>query len=389
MVRSRGTVVASGGGSRTRRDAFGLLLVSLAAASAGAQTFDRVGLPAGEDPSNPAFTDAYGVSDDGTVVGSMNVPGLGFVGFRWTRDGGLEQLDGLEPGSGFFARAVTPDGSVIVGENTSPNSAVRFVNGVIQDLSFPQTGEYDQSAATDLSNDGRVVVGLLSRVEDATFRAARWREGSGWQDLGVLSSNDFESAANAVSGDGSIAAGYSVGDFFTAVAWTDAGIEALVNPFGIQSDTAVIAMSVSGEVFGGQARDESGLSHAAVWRADGTAQVLQTLGGFEESAVFAVSGDGTLFAGSASRTGGTDRAVFWTADGRVFDLQAFLEGRGINLDGWDLNAVTEISQNGLYLTGRGINPDGFLESFLVTIPAPGAATALGAAGLLAARRRRA
>ncbi len=366
------------------------LVVSFLAGVASAQiSLARIGVPAVSDPQDPPFSDAYGVSDAGVVVGSQHFSGAGTLGFRWSSGSGRETLNGLTGSSQFYPRSISADGQWIVGENTSPNVAFRMNSGgAAENLGFGDADLYDQSAGNDISNDGKHIGGLLSRVEDGTFRMARWSEGAGWQDLGALA-GDYESVGNAISGDGSIVAGYSVGDRFTAVKWTSGGgLQALVNPFGIESNSAVIAMASDGSAFVGQANDASGKSQAALWHDDGTTLVLSRPVGFDSAAAFGASGDASIIAGTVFIDGvGGDSAAFWTADGTAYNLQAFLESNGIDLTGWHLMAVTEVSQNGLYLTGRGINPSGQMEAFLVQIPAPAAGLTL-LAGLVPIRRRR-
>lgn len=368
-----------------------LVALSITAGIAGAQiSFSPVGLPDGDDPQNPKFTDAYGVSDAGVVVGAMNIPGVGVRTFRWTSADGLVRIDGLTPDAQIYARAITPDGVTIVGENTDPRVGfIKSGGGAVESMGIPNPLLYDQTAANDVSNDGLRAAGLISRIDDGTFRMGRWTAGGGWEDLGVLEPSHYESAGNAISGDGSIVAGYSIGNTFTAVKWTQAdGMVALNNPFGIESDTAVIAMAADGSTFVGQARDAFLKVQAAVWKSDGSTQILATTSGFDSASAFGVSGDGSIIGGNVFDDQlGLETAAFWV-NGEVYDLKVYLEGAGIDLDGWSLTAVTEVSQNGLYLTGRGVNPDGFTEAFLVQIPAPGGALLLGVAMLSAANRRR-
>lgn len=373
------------------RYSFAVLALTLAAGSASAGvTFNRIGVAPTVDPQSPSFSDAYGVSNAGTVVGSQYVSGVGFRAFSWTQGGGRQQVNGINPESGLFARSITPDGLVVVGENTGPGVAYRQVNGgAIESLGIGDPKVYDQTAANDVSNDGSAVAGLLSRIEDGTFRAARWTQDSGWENLGVLS-GDYESSGNAMSGDGTVVAGYSVGTFFTAVTWTkDTGLQALPNPFNTFSNTAVIAMAADGSAFVGEAQDLSDKSQAVVWNANGTSNVLANVTGFDSGAAYGVSGDGSIVGGTVyiDQIGG-DTAAFWGADGTAYDLKAYLEGVGIDLTGWTLLAVTEVSQNGVYLTGRGINPDGALEAFVVQIPTPGSAVLLLAGASILHRRRR-
>jgi uncharacterized membrane protein len=372
------------------RSFIAVLGLSLAAGTTMAQvSFQRLGLPAGFEPQNPAFSDAYGVSNDGTVVGSMYVPNVGFRSFRWTSATGLTQVNGVNSDSGSFARAITPDGATIVGESTSPQVAFRQTNGgVVENLGILNDIDYDGSGATDVSDNGQAISGVLSYVATATNRAARWTQANGWQDLGILRGDD-ESAANAISADGSIVAGYSVGSYFRAVKWTaQTGLRALPNPFGINSDSTAIAMSASGDVIVGTARNANFVSQATVWYGNGSTAVLANPSGFDASSAYGVSGDGNLIGGTTFiENVGQDTAAFWTGDGVAYNLQEYLSSQNIDLSGWQLLAITEVSQNGRYLTGRGYNPEGDLESFIVQIPAPG--TVLPAlVGLIAAGRRR-
>jgi hypothetical protein len=125
-----------------------------------------------------------------------------------------------------------------------------------------------------------------------------------------------------------------------------------------------------------------------VWYGNGSTAVLANPVGFDASSAFGVSGDGNLIGGTTFiENVGQDTAAFWTGDGTAYNLQEYLTSQSIDLSGWQLRAITEVSQNGRYLTGRGYNPEGDLESFIVQIPAPG--TVLPAlVGLIAAGRRR-
>jgi probable HAF family extracellular repeat protein len=62
------------------------------------------------------WSEAYGVSADGAVVvgGARNAAGQ-WRAFRWTVDGGMQDLGTLPGGYDSFANAVSADGSVVVG----------------------------------------------------------------------------------------------------------------------------------------------------------------------------------------------------------------------------------------------------------------------------------
>ncbi len=349
------------------------LAVALAAGSAFATvTFTPLGIPAPGDPQTPPFSDAYGVSNTGVVVGYMFVPGQGFLTFRWTSETGLVQINGLTPESGIFALAITPDGTTMVGENTNPNVGFRKRgDGPIEDLGIPNPDLYDATSLRDVSDDGRVSSGLLSRIEDGTFRATRWTEDAGWEDLGVIGS-DIESAANAISADGSIVAGYSVGNSFKAFSWTaSGGMVELPHPIAPGLPSAAIAMSADGQTIVGQASNAVNDSQPAVWTG-GVPSLLPIIPVYNGGAAFGVSGDGQTVGGVIFDSGsGVEVAAFWV-NGVPFELEPYLESQGIDLTGWFLSAITEVSQNGRYLVGRGINPTGNLEAFIVQLTDSGA-----------------
>lgn len=340
-------------------------------------------------PGSGSYTwsDAYGVTNDGVVVGSMYDSTNGVRAFSWTYATGLVDIGSLGTDSQTYARAITPDGAVIIGESQNPNTSFRLISGeTIEDLSYPQNGEYDQSALKDVSDNGLAAAGLLSRYADGCYRAALWQESDGWQDLGVLFANDYESSANAISADGTKVAGYSCGDRFAAFLWSETdGMVELSNPWG-QYSAAAIAMSADGDYITGQATNPSGYSQAVLWDEEGTPLILDPLDGFEAAAGYGISGDGSLIGGTSESSDGEQRAVFWTSDGTVYDLETYLNEAGIDTTGWDLTAITEVSQNGTYLTGRGINADGYTESFLVRIPEPATLTLLIAGAMLLYRR---
>lgn len=82
-------------------------------------------------------------------------------------------------------------------------------------------------------------------------------------------------------------------------------------------------------------------------------------------------------------------AFIWDANAGIRLLEDMLvEDFGFDLMGWTLNTVTDVAPDGMTIVGTGMNADGFLERYRVTVPTPGVAGVLAAAGLLGARRRR-
>ena len=120
---------------------------------------------------------------------------------------GLGSLPGAVPGSA--AAAVSADGAVVVGscpDSASCSEAWRWTQGTgIVGLSFLSGDATSEALA--VSDDGSVVGGASGA------KAARWVEGSGWQDLsGGLPPAD-DSRANGVSADGSAVVGHYLSPF--------------------------------------------------------------------------------------------------------------------------------------------------------------------------------
>ena len=156
---------------------------------------------------------AADVSADGSVVVGAGYPGrIGapkYEAFRWTARTGLVSLGGLLPYDSAYSKAfaVSDDGSVVVGwsESESGYEAFRWTeeDGMIGLGDLPG-GDFC-GAATAVSSDGTVVVGESVVGIDPDGRelreAFRWTEEDGMVGLG------FYGDIDAVSADGSVIVG--------------------------------------------------------------------------------------------------------------------------------------------------------------------------------------
>jgi probable HAF family extracellular repeat protein len=158
---------------------------------------------------------AFGVSGDGSaVVGYQDIGGYSGA-FLWTTDGGgtVTPLGTLRTDNSGNSKAlgISDNGLFIVGEaenNDNVNHAFRWTTeGGMQDLGGLQTGY--SSSAKAISSDGSVVVGLANTSDN--YRAFRWTQGGTMESLGTLEGGHF-SKANALSKDGSIIVGESATD---------------------------------------------------------------------------------------------------------------------------------------------------------------------------------
>ena len=155
---------------------------------------------------NFGISSARAVSADGSVIVGHSDSSTNRQPFRWTQTGGMMSLSQGTIGS---ASAVTADGQVVVGyvEATSPQ-AFRWTPSsgltVLGDL----VGGTTFSSAAGVSADGSVVVGTGNSANGT--EAFRWTASNGFEGLGDLAGGTFSSRANAVSADGSIVVGRSV-----------------------------------------------------------------------------------------------------------------------------------------------------------------------------------
>jgi probable HAF family extracellular repeat protein len=157
---------------------------------------------------------ANAVSADGSVVigyGDATEKGVNyeiFQAFRWTSGSGMVNLGWL-PGGRKFSEAfgLSPDGSTIVGvsDSATGNQAFRWTQtegmvgiGKLPDASFTR--------ANAISANNSVIIGY--GTISGNNHAFRWTAAEGLVDLGVLPGDQF-SEATAISADGSIIVGRS------------------------------------------------------------------------------------------------------------------------------------------------------------------------------------
>lgn len=326
---------------------------------------------------------ALDVSDDGMVVtGRMSVPSAPFHAYRWTTDGGVQDL-GTLGGSMSIGLGASGDGSVIAGWSSTSTIQRAFrwtAAGGMQDV-----GAFDEgsSIANAISADATTIVGTSSS------RAFRWTATGGIEALGATNGNT--SWASDVNADGSVVVG---GGSDGAFRWTGGeGMQSLgvLIPGGSSQAHAV---SADGEVVAGYADgNETGLFR---WT---TSSGIQEIGrnelGWLDLEVtigdLSMSGDGLVMGGSGvdfSSGEMRNRAWLWTQSAGLMHLDTYLLGLGLDLPGWELHEVTGLSFDGSTIVGIGMY-DGESRSWMVTgVPSPGGLALMALCGVISARRRR-
>ena len=276
------------------------------------------------------------------------------------------------------ARAVSADGSVVVGAADDANGnprAFRWTAATgIQDLG---TLGGDWSEATDVSADGSVIVGW-SYDGNSIYRAFKWTEASGLQDLGT---GDYSKVA--VSANGSVIV---INKDASAFRWTQAGglqdLGTLGGTWASGSD-----VSADGSYISGSSYNSSGDPYAFRW-ADGTG--IEQIGTFY-SFGGGISADGNTITGFETGSAGLYRAFKWTQSGGfTYNIAGnFSQGNAVSGNGniivgdygdgafrlsntgglqslnqvysnlltagSDLYTALGISSNGLFIVGQGTN----------------------------------
>jgi probable HAF family extracellular repeat protein len=289
-----------------------------------------------------------------------------------------------------YARGVSADGSVIVGEDVGGAAlATRWTEagGLVTLGDLP--GGQVVSTANDVTADGSGVVGY-GRVAGGN-QAYLWTEATGMVGLGYLPGGGRYSTATAVSADGSVIVGTSDSALGGRVAyrWTAAtGMVDLGGPgfaMDVSSDGAVIV-------------GRGGLLPFR-WTAEGGVQDLGDFTSFLEAAggdslVLAeaegTSADGSIIVGYGyvqADSESESHAFVWHVESGVLPLADVLTRMGAEVDGWRLEVAWDVSADGRVIVGTGTDPDGARQAWMAVIPEPGSRL-LAALGLclLAARK---
>jgi uncharacterized membrane protein len=340
----------------------------------------------GDLAGGDVYSLAFGISADGTtVVGTSRVGHFpsgedAYEAFQWTAADGLAGIGDLGTGPPKSrARAVSADGSVVVGEADPDGGLTRTpfrwtsASGLValQD----SAGGSQSGAAHDVSGDGDVVFGVWG---DGANQAFRWTPATGVVGLGWLPSDSNDSFAFGCSGDGAVACGISNSGSEGGVepfVWTvPDGLVGLGDiPGGI---FYAIAWGVSrdGSTLVGGARASNGNDEPFLWtEAGGFVFPDATHGATFSSELLAASADGSVAVGYDG-----DGGMIWDAvHGMRSVANVLANDLGLDLGGWLLGAVSDVSDDGLTLTGSGVNPSGDFEAWVahlgdgaVAAPAP-------------------
>lgn len=286
-----------------------------------------------------------GINDGGTVVGGSSTESE-FHAVRWPDDDTVEDLGTLRENDDGFSQAyaVSNDGTVVgeAEQALGTDRSFRWTPSSGMEPLGTLTGSADEtSRATDVNSTG-TIVGTVS-TPPGRVQAFRWSESDGMEGLGTLQQDNQGSAAALGITDDETILGWSTTDDGeeTAFAWTEAeGMESLE---GLGTGQYSEARDANADgVIVGNAHPQGGLlPHAAKW-VDGTAIELEMLepSDSELSGAFGINEAGTIvgFSFADIPADSPNHAVRWV-DGDVEDLGSLggddesSAARGINEGG--------------------------------------------------------
>lgn len=340
-------------------------------------------------------TNVSAVSADGRVItGNAGAVGGGLP-YVWSAATGYTQF-GL-PGVFSLSKDLTDDGSLTVGSGYGSDMlshTYRYSNGTYTRI-FEPAG-YSASAANGVSGDGSVIVGEIGRPTGGR-RAMRWTAATGMVDVGRPRASDLASDFTGISRDGATAIGKSTGptESTDAFTWTQEGGWRLLPVFPgttARYDSFPSTTNSDGSVVVGSFDATGALSRAVVWRNHEPID-LGTFG--PNFAMFGTGGseDGRVIVGARQNLdpGGRVEATVWLDNSGPILLRQYLENQGVAIPAnWDLETCMSVTPDGRTIVGRAVHRvpnDTYYTPFIVTIPTPGVAVLATIAGLARPRRR--
>ncbi len=321
-----------------------------------------------------------------TVVGSTE----GRRAFRWRMSTGAIDLGDVAIDASYYfpiGTQVSADGSVISGGFFDPSSGpgvFRWTeDGGMQDIGLPPGGT--GAFAGPISADGSTIVPFV--FTDSQAGSMRWTVDAGYVTGEPLVG---EEQFLVMNGDATV---FAQGRSSAAFLWTESGgYENIGGLPGFTSGTSPYAMTDDASVVVGECYG-SGDNKGTAWR--WTRETgMQDLGlpgpDYRTSMAWDVSADGERVVGAADAyiEDIDPAATLWTPELGMVDLNDYLPTIGVDLSGWNLTFATGISGDGTVICGIGTH-DGADAAWVISgIPGPGVPVVLCMAGLVGGRRRR-
>lgn len=281
----------------------------------------------------------------------------------WSPVTGPSLIGHIPPTSqGNWLSGIAADGRTVVGWDLFGGSvAYRWTPAGGRQTLGTLPGASAESVAYAVSADGSVIVGLAARPTSGGYIPFRWTEATGMEALGYLPGFTFSGAAEGISANGQFIGGISVSNTADQAFRWDAsnGLVGLGDLPGGNVSSRALGISDDGAVVTGVSSSASLNSEAYRWTAATGMVGLGTLPGTWGSRGTHVSGDGSTILGWTSQG-----AFIWTQAGGMQKLRDVLvAGGAVNLSGWNLDDILDVSYDGTRIVGRG-NKGLFLADLL-------------------------
>jgi probable HAF family extracellular repeat protein len=327
--------------------------------------FQALGFLAPVDRSRDSF--ALAISPDGSIVAGQNLDSSGVVeAFRWTA-GTMSGLGfpGCASGCNSYVGGVNQQGVIsgYVGNSPGPPyQPYTWLNGVATPLGLLPGGT------------GAFVFGIGAQANviagsgDPGLTAIVWRNGVATA-LSNLSTATPYSSAQGVSGDGRVVVGgstYDANNLSRAVTWQGNTITPLPFLNAGDNESFAGAANADGSVIVGQS-EHLNMSSAAVRWVNG---IPSSLGAPDRASPTSVSANGLVVAGYSIDS--SSEAFRWTPADGYQNFQLLLNAAGVSTTGWNLNDATSfvVSGNGTTFAGTGLDSDHRFQAFIARVPLP-------------------
>lgn len=315
------------------------------------------------------------LSRDGCVAAGSLIGGEA-GGFRWSAQGGVERLRNAATVRGLSASG-------------------RYVAGSLLDEQARQIAAYwDASGRPHRLGTlaGSVAIGQISeafgitdepRIVGSARRAAEghmafvWSAAAGMREL-PSPPDDVSARALGIGEAGRIYGWVQTADGLRGVAWSGEHVRLLADADGMPVGE-VLGADRRGELLLGVSERGDGAQATYRWSAAGGVRALPVGAAPAPLHLFAGSDDGRVLVGGRG-TGAGREAVLWIEGRSVVTLAQLLAERAIELPPrWRPSVLTAVSGDGRRLAGWG-TIDGRLDSFVIDLAAPDAATSCTARG---------
>jgi len=308
-------------------------------------------------PFESFFPSGMRANYDGTVL-------MGFGNNYYSPDTGWIVIDGGQPGN------VSGDGMTVIGTNTDPDTGLETAalwTAADGWATFLEPVAHGESCGSSLSSgyaltfDAAQGVGL-AWVANCKAEGFLWTAGMGSEGLGRT--GEGSSRATDISDDGSVIVGFdehAAQGYRRPALWTAdvvgpqlfAGEETMGEGYAVTSDGSMICGEVN--------NPDTYNNEAMYYDADNGVVLIGALPGETAgSGAYGISDDGKVVGTSGDPWFSWPSAIIWTAELGLMPMADFLAAEGVEVpEGFHLYSTLSISADGNTITGAGIEDGAF------------------------------